>query len=152
MLPVYELEIIMEYIFFPLNINKIPQAYRCYVRKTAPAEEKARFLLEECSKKTRVPAENLALLNLINGKPSEISLLQPNISKICIYQLRSIKNDTRKQNICVVNIFSKPDIVVHPPFVFRSDEETVCVLYAFVSGKVDIFKGRLITKYFKAEK
>jgi hypothetical protein len=123
----------MEYIFIPLNDNEVPLAYRCYAQGIEPAQIPS-FLLGECSRRTSVPEEHLALLNLIDGRPCEISQLQRNNSKICIYQLQSAKSDEKTQKICVVNILSQND-VVSAPLVFRCDEETVCVFYSFVSGK-----------------
>lgn len=128
MLPVYGLDIIVEYIFFPLNYNAAPVAYRCYVQKTKPLEI-ASFLLGECSRRTGVPEDDLALLNLMDGKPCQISQLHPNVSKICIYQLKSAENK-KTQKIYVVNILSLNGIV-NTPLVFSSDEnkETVCLFY-----------------------
>jgi hypothetical protein len=120
---------IVEYVFIPSDFQKIPLAYRCYVPNEINKQEVVNFLLDECSKRTRVHRDDLALLYLIDGKPCEISQLQLERSKICIYQLQQIKegNEKKNYNICVVNVLSQSQAAIQIPYVSRSGVDKVCV-------------------------
>jgi hypothetical protein len=89
----------------------------------------------------------------MNGKPCDISDFKIEDSKICIYQIkRNRKKQNREQKVYIINVLSQTGATLHLPFVFCSDEEKVCVFYAFVSSKTDIFERSFFFKCSRAEK
>lgn len=118
--PLHDVDLV-EYIFVPLKETTPPMAFRCYMGRGFSSERKVNTLLEQCSRATRLSIENLALLNLINGVPCDISKPDKN-SKFCIYELEKLKKNKGKQKICVVNVLSKINKAIRIPYVFRCDE------------------------------